>query len=272
MFNIIGIVIKINDSLSDKTSAKIDNFLTNQGIRVIYDFSEIKEKAELVIIVGGDGTILKAARTFVDYNIPILGINCGRLGFLADLNADKAVDIIREILEGSYMKESRLMLSCAAEKDGKNIYEHLALNDAVIHRNYIPKMLLFDVYVDGDLINTQRADGIIVSTPTGSTAYTLSSGGPIVHPSLEVLILVSICPHTMSHRPIVIHADSEVVINIIDSYDRATIAFDAQATPKNVVADSVIIKRHKNKVHLIHPKSYNYFSIINSKLRWQIKI
>lgn len=269
MFNIIGIVTKINHNSSITTTARsIDKFLQEQGITVLYDVEEIKKSAELIIAVGGDGTILKTARTFVDNNIPILGVNLGRLGFLADLATDQAIEMITEILQGKYIKESRLMLFCQVIREDNVLYEHLAFNDAVIHRNHIPKMLIFNLYVNGDLINNQRSDGIIAATPTGSTAYALSSGGPIVHPSLDVITLVSISPHTMSHRPIVINAESDVSIQIIDSYARATISFDGQPPVLNSVGDKISISKYKNKVHLIHPKSYNYFTILNSKLHW----
>lgn len=271
MFNKIGIITKINHEPSAKTAQNIDKFLQKQGIAVLYDIEEIQKNAELLIAVGGDGTILKTARIFVDSNIPILGVNLGRLGFLADLVADKYIDMITEILQGKYIKESRLMLSCQVEREKNILYKHLAFNDAVLHRNHIPKMLSFDLYVNGDLINNQRSDGIIVSTPTGSTAYSLSSGGPIVHPSLDVITLVSISPHTMSNRPIAIKAQSDILIHIIEHYDRAVISFDGQVPAVENTGDKIRIKQHRNKVHLIHPKNYNYFKIISSKLHWGIK-
>ncbi len=277
MFNTIGIITKPNDFTSEQTGVELSVSLKKQGIRLAEGTAAIKESADLIVVVGGDGTILNTARTFVDDNIPILGINLGYLGFLVDLAVERMTEAVNEVLEGKYIKEKRAMLHCQIERKGEVLSTHLAFNEAVIHRNHTPKMLDFDLYVDGDFVNNQRSDGLIIATPTGSTAYSLSSGGPIVHPSVNSITLVSICPHTMSHRPIVLHGESEVLVHVLDSPERASISFDGQSsderpsTPREI-GDRLRIRRHENFVHLIHPKRYDYFKIIRSKLHWGRKV
>jgi NAD+ kinase len=272
MFNTIGIITKPNDFTSEKTGNELGVFLEKQGLILVQGADAIKESADLIIVVGGDGTILNTARTFVDNNIPILGINLGHLGFLVDLAVERMTEAVAEILEGKYIKERRALLSCQVERDSNVLSTHLAFNEVVIHRNHTPKMLDFDLYVDGDFVNNQRSDGIIIATPTGSTAYSLSSGGPIVHPSVNAITIVSICPHTMSHRPIVLHGESEVLIHVLDSVERATVSFDGQSTMPNQLGDKLRVKQHENFAHLIHPKRYDYFKIIRSKLHWGRKV
>ncbi|MGE4593908.1 MAG: NAD(+)/NADH kinase [Gammaproteobacteria bacterium] len=277
MFNTIGIITKPNDFTSEKTGNELGVFLKKQGIILVQGVDAIKESADLIIVVGGDGTILSTTRTFVDNNIPILGINLGHLGFLVDLAVERMTEAVSAILEGEYIKERRALLSCQIERKDKIILKNLAFNEVVIHRNHTPKMLDFDLYVDGDFVNNQRSDGIIIATPTGSTAYSLSSGGPIVHPSVNAITLVSICPHTMSHRPIVLHGESEVLVHVLDSAERAIISFDGQSSderpsmPKEL-GDRIRVRRHENFIHLIHPKRYDYFKIIRSKLHWGRKV
>jgi len=277
MFNTIGIITKPKDFTSEQTGNELSVFLEKQGITLVESADAIKESADLIIVVGGDGTILNTARTFVDNGIPILGINLGHLGFLVDLAVERMTEAVSEILEGKYIKERRALLSCQIERKDKIILKNLAFNEVVIHRNHVPKMLDFDLYVNGDFVNNQRSDGIILATPTGSTAYSLSSGGPIVHPSVNAITLVSICPHTMSHRPIVLHGESEVLVHVLDSPDRATISFDGQSSderpsiPKEL-GDRIRVRQHENFVHLIHPKRYDYFKIIRSKLHWGRKV
>jgi len=272
MFNTIGIITKPQDFTSEEAAGELRAFLEKQGVSLVDDAEEMKEKADLIIVVGGDGTILSAARAFVDTQTPILGINLGYLGFLVDLAVESMTTAVGEILEGEYIKEKRALLCCQVERQDEILYKHLAFNEAVIHRNHVPKMLDFDLYVDGDFVNNQRSDGVIISTPTGSTAYSLSSGGPIVHPGVNAISLVSICPHTMSHRPIVLHGESEVLVHILSAAERSTVSFDGQSTMPNELGDKLRVKQHNNFAHLIHPKGYDYFKIIRSKLHWGRKV
>ena len=235
------------------------------------DSNELKG-CDLIFSVGGDGTLLNTARTYVDFNIPILGINLGRLGFLTDVSVDSMITVVGNILDGEFIKEKRSLLSCQIEQNGKVLSKNLAFNEVVIHRNLAPRMIEFELHVDDDFVNNQRADGLIVTTPTGSTAYALSSGGPIMHPSANTICLVSISPHTMSHRPFILHGESEVLITLLDCEESATVSFDAQSSVTVTEGASIRVKQHENFVHLIHPKGYDYFEIIRSKLHWGQKV
>ena len=272
MFNSIGVICKPNDFTSQKTALELGVFLKHKGVTILEDKKDFEKKADLLVVVGGDGTLLNTARTYVDFNIPILGVNLGRLGFLTDVSVDSMILVMGQILDGEYIKEKRSLLNCQIEKNGKVMSVNLAFNEVVMHRNLAPRMIEFDLHVDDDFVNNQRADGIIVTTPTGSTAYALSSGGPIMHPSTNAICLVSISPHTMSHRPFILHGESEVLITLLDCEDRATISFDAQSAVSVSEGDALRVVQHDNFVHLIHPKGYDYFDIIRSKLHWGQKV
>ena len=272
MFNTIGIICKPNDFTSQKTGFELGVFLKDKGVVLIEESKHFEKQADLIIVVGGDGTLLNTARTYVDFNIPILGINLGRLGFLTDVSVDSMISVVGKILDGEFIKEKRALLNCQIEKNGKVLSQNLAFNEVVMHRNLAPRMIEFELHVDDDFVNNQRADGIIVTTPTGSTAYALSSGGPIMHPSTNAICLVSISPHTMSHRPFILHGGSEVFITLLDCEESATISFDAQSSITATEGVSIRVKQHDNFVHLIHPKGYDYFEIIRSKLHWGQKV
>ncbi len=268
MFNTIGVITKPQDFTSEETARELSAFLRKQGATLVEDHEQIAKNADLIIVVGGDGTMLNTARTYVDFNIPILGVNLGRLGFLADVSVDDMISVVSNILDGEFIKEKRALLSCQIEREGRMLSQHFAFNDAVIHRNDTPKMIELQLFVDGDFVTNHRADGVIVTTPTGSTAYALSSGGPIMHPSVNSICLVSICPHTMSHRPMIIHGESEILIRLLNSDESANASFDGHAKESIALGDQLRVKQHENFVHLLHPKGYDYFEIIRSKLHW----
>ncbi len=271
MFNTIGIITKPNDPNSDRKALELGALLEERSVTVVHG-EQIGEQADLIIVVGGDGSLLNTARTFVDKKIPILGINLGRLGFLADVPATKMQTIVTEVLNGNFIQEKRHLLSCQIKQNGKVLGQYLALNDAVVHRTETLKMIEFDLLIDGKFVSNQRADGLIVTTPTGSTAYALSSGGPIMHPGLDAIGLVSICPHTMSHRPLLVPGKSEVVVHIRESDVGATINFDGQTSVPIVVGQAIHLRQHQSLIHLLHPQDYDYFEIIRSKLHWGAKL
>ncbi|HAE70327.1 MAG TPA: NAD kinase, partial [Gammaproteobacteria bacterium] len=171
-----------------------------------------------------------------------------------------------------FTKEERCLLSCQIEQDGNVLGQHLALNDVVVHRKETLKMIEFDVFIDDKFVNNQRADGLIVTTPTGSTAYALSSGGPIMHPGVNAIGLVSICPHTMSHRPLLVPGGSEVVIRVRESDEGATVSFDGQTSVAIADGQDIRVRQHGSFIHLLHPQNYDYFEIIRSKLHWGAKL
>ncbi len=272
MFNTIGIISKPFDPVSKGTADELRIFLKTQGVGVVEGNVLIADQADLIIVVGGDGSLLNTARTFVDNNIPILGINLGRLGFLADVSVGHMFDIVSQVLAGKFTKEDRCLLSCQVEQDGRVVHQSAALNDAVINRQDALKMIEFDVYIDNKFVNNQRADGLIITTPTGSTAYALSSGGPIMHPGVNAIGIVSICPHTMSHRPLLVPGGSEVVVRVKDASEGVSVHIDGQESFPILPDQEIRVRQHGSFVHLLHPQDYDYFEIIRSKLHWGSKL
>lgn len=272
MFNTIGIITKPEDSVSEDKAIELSEFLKSQGVGVVSSATEISAKADLIIVVGGDGSLLNTARSFVDNNIPILGINLGRLGFLADVSVDDMLPLVSEVLDGEFTKEERYLLSCQVEQADKPLSQNLAFNDVVLHRKEALSLIEFDVFIDGRFVNTQRADGLIITTPTGSTAYALSSGGPIMHPGVNAIGLVSICPHTMSHRPLLVPGGSEVVVRVKEAGEGFSVSFDGQNSLSIEPGQDIRVCQHDSFVHLLHPKNYDYFEIIRSKLHWSTKL
>ena len=235
----------------------------------ITDRNTLGKNCDLAIVVGGDGTFLSAVRSLVEFDIPIMGINLGRLGFLVDISPDDIQLHLEQILEGNFVEEKRILLQAQVIRDGHVISEADALNDVVVHIRDVARMIEFKTYINDQFVNYQRADGLVVSTPTGSTAYSLSSGGPLLHANLDAIVLVPICPHTLSNRPLVVNADSNVDIIIGDSkQSTAQVTFDGQTAFDVKPGDKISIQRKQKKVRLIHPSNYDYYEILRAKLRW----
>jgi NAD+ kinase len=231
--------------------------------------TELAEAADLVIAVGGDGTMLYASRLVAGRDIPLLGINRGRLGFLADITPGEMLRRLDEVLAGDYDEDRRLMLEAVIDKDGEAPRRALALNDVVLQKRDTGRMLDFENWVDGIYVNTHGGDGIVIATPTGSTAYALSGGGPIIHPSLDAITLVPICPHTLSDRPIVIRADSRIEIRVLDRPDtRAEVACDGVPLGELAAGARLRVRAAREQVMLIHPRGHDYFRLLRSKLHW----
>ncbi len=233
----------------------------------IFDAADVIPGADLAIAVGGDGTLLGVARIAATHGVPLVGVNLGTLGFLTDVPKDELSELITAILEGRYSEEKRLMLDAEVKRDDKIVFEAVALNDVVISRGAMGTMIEFAVAVDGEFIYSLRADGLIIATPTGSTAYALSSGGPILHPTLPAISLVPISPHTLSNRPIAIASTSEVRVKLIRGVN-ARVNFDVQSFFDPRSDDVVIIRADPNPLRLLHPEGYSYFGMLRSKLHW----
>ncbi|MCK5896602.1 MAG: NAD(+) kinase [Cocleimonas sp.] len=249
---------------ADHTSAK---FL---GMDAKSD-QEIAELIDVAIVVGGDGTLLKMGRFLSLYNIPIIGINLGRLGFLVDISPDQITSQLEAIFKGKYIEEPRSLLHASAYRGDRLLGEGCALNDVVFHVRNDIRMIEFTVHIDGKFVNRQRADGIVIATPTGSTAYSLSGGGPILHPSLEAVVLVPICPHTLSNRPIVVSNKGLIEINLCESRNvNSRLSFDGQANIELRAGDKVIIRQQQHRLTLIHPEGYDYYYILRNKLGWSV--
>ncbi|WP_029407316.1 NAD(+) kinase [Thiomicrorhabdus sp. Milos-T2] len=231
------------------------------------------EKIDLAIMVGGDGTFLDVARNIADYDIPILGINLGRLGFLTDISPDDMITTMEEVLAGVYQEERRNVLKVSVFDKGHLIFEERAINDVVIHKIDSPRMIEFETFVDGRFLNSQRSDGMIIATPTGSTAYALSAGGPILDPNLDAFSLVSLNPHTMSTRPYVISGDSEIELRAHEYCEKtAQIICDGQITQDISPSHQTFVKRNPHYLRLLHPKGHDHFELLRAKLRWGDKL
>ena len=225
--------------------------------------------SDLVIAVGGDGTMLKAAHLVCDRQIPLLGINRGRLGFLADIPANSIHQSLGEILNGHYSEDYRFMLNSEVYRNGKLVSEGAALNDVVVQKWNVAKLIDFEISVDGVFVQKQRSDGVIVSTPTGSTAYALSGGGPVLVPTLDALVLVPICPHSLTNRPLVVNGNSRIEI-VVGTWEihHARLTCDGDINMELESGDRVHIHKKDKKIRLIHPADHDHFSILRAKLRW----
>jgi len=229
--------------------------------------AEIGKHATAAIVVGGDGTMLGIARQLAEYNVPLIGINQGRLGFITDIPLDRMIPVIAEMLEGKYVSERRSLLQAIVVREDQQIFSGLAFNDIVVSRGTGSGMVELSVEVDSHFMYNQRSDGLIVSTPTGSTAYSLSAGGPLLHPSLSGIVMVPIAPHALSNRPIVLPESSEIVIEIVAGRD-ISVNFDMQTFASLLRQDRIIVKRSNHTVTFLHPQDWNYYHTLREKLHW----
>lgn len=285
MFDTIGLITKDADRQVTATLTELVTYLRASGRRILIDVesarantgseldavarSELGEICDLVIIVAGDGTFLEAARDLSDSNTPLLGINLGRLGFLADIMPGEMTARLDDILQGRFEEEQRFLLAASVLRDDERLYQGSALNEVVAHKGSIPRLVEFETHVDGRLLNVQRSDGLIVCTPTGSTAYSLSGGGPILHPALDAIGLVPICPHTLSSRPLVVGGGSEIVIMLSrGNTPEAQLTLDGHSAIELRLGDRVVIKKKNLPLRLIHPQGHDYFATLRTKLHW----
>lgn len=233
---------------------------------------QIGQHADLALVIGGDGNMLGAARVLACYPIKVIGVNKGNLGFLTDLDPDNAQQQLEQVLQGKYTTEQRFLLSARIENKGQSRRRSTALNEVVLHPGKVAHMIEFDVWIDDSFAFSQRADGLIISTPTGSTAYSLSAGGPIVSPHLEAFVLVPMFPHTLTVRPLVISSDSQIRISFTSLRSDLEVSCDGQLTMEIQQGDEIIIERSHKQLTLIHPESYGYFTTLSSKLGWSKKL
>ncbi|PPC82268.1 MAG: NAD kinase [Methylotenera sp.] len=226
---------------------------------------QIGQTADLAIVMGGDGTMLSVARSLIDADVPLIGVNRGRFGFLTDLRAEDMLVEIDRMLAGDFIKEPRMLLSTEVLRNGQVIYSSHALNDVVIKSGL--RLIELEVEIDGMFVSKQRSDGLILSTPTGTTAYALSAGGPILHPNLEAIALIPICPHTLSNRPIAVNSASRIVVTAVQ-FDEAQLSFDGQFQLVLEVGDQIMVRRAEKTISLLHPVEYCYFDMLRNKLNW----
>ena len=246
--------------------------LNNNGIEAA-SLDSIGEQADLAIVVGGDGNMLGAARTLAKYNVAVVGINRGNLGFLTDIDPDDFEQQLDSIFAGECQTEQHFLLEVEVYRDGVLQSTDSAVNEVVLHHGKVAHMMEFEVYLDNHFVYSQRSDGLIVATPTGSTAYSLSGGGPILTPNLDALTLVPMFPHTLSSRPIVVDANSIVKMKVSkENRDSLQVSCDSHIVLSVLPGDEIIIHKNPAKLSLIHPTNYNYFNVLRTKLNWGTKL
>ncbi|MCY7319324.1 MAG: NAD kinase [Ramlibacter sp.] len=231
------------------------------------DVIGIGEQCDLGLVVGGDGTMLGIGRQLAKYGVPLIGINQGRLGFVTDIPLDNYRAILTPMLRGEYAQDQRSLIQAQVMRNGECVFDAVAMNDVVVNRGATSGMVELRVEVDGHFVSKQRADGLIVASPTGSTAYALSAGGPLLHPSMQGFVLVPIAPHTLSNRPIVLSDAMEIAIEVVSGRD-ASANFDMQSLASLLHGDRIVVRRSQLSVRFLHPKGWSYFDTLRGKLHW----
>lgn len=255
-----GLDVVLEDALGD---------VLPDGASRLASLDEIGAEADLVIVVGGDGSLLSAARTLAKFDTPVLGVNRGRLGFLTDIMPDDIAQQIPAVLDGHFSRESRFLLDAIVRRDGEVVGQGEALNDVVVNSGTSAQMIEFELCINDSFVYRQRADGLIVSTPTGSTAYSLSGGGPIMHPTLDAIVLVPMFPHALSSRPIVVDGNSEIRVDILArNRIHPPVTCDGRSSMKARPGDSVHITKHPHRLTLLHPLGHSFYASCRDKLRW----
>jgi NAD+ kinase len=261
----------------------VAHFLTRQGCDVVLDketalhtglnqypmldAAEIGQHCDLGLVIGGDGTMLGIGRQMARYGLPLIGINQGRLGFVTDIPLQTYQDVLQPMLQGNYQTEDRSLLQAQVMRDQRCVFNALAMNDVVVNRGGTSGMVELRVEVDGRFVSNQRADGLIIATPTGSTAYSLSVGGPLMHPAIGGWVMAPIAPHTLSNRPIVLPESSEISIEIVAGrYVSANC--DMQSLADLTLGDRIVVQRSEHKVRFLHPAGWNYFDTLRKKMHW----
>lgn len=280
-FRRIGLIAKPEDPRLVSTLERVDGFLAAQGVQVVpgpnaaaalgraregVALADMGSRCDLALVIGGDGTLLTAARELAPSALPLAGINLGRLGFLVDISPEGMIEALSAILQGDYREDRRFLLE-ARIGDAPPV---LALNDVVLHKWNLARMVEFETWIDGVFVDVQRSDGVILSTPTGSTAYALSGGGPLLMPNLDAMAIVPICPHTLSNRPLVIPGDSRIELRVCGRTDPADVRVtcDGQHLLSLSTGHHLSVHRHPQPVRLIHPADHDHFELLRAKLGW----
>jgi NAD+ kinase len=282
-FKTVGLIGKYKSPEIAAPLLKLGDYLAGRGVKVIIDrltesnigtspypvmaLEDIGREADLAIVIGGDGTMLNIARTLAPFDVALVGINQGRLGFLTDISLGTMIETIGSILDGEYVTEERMLIASEVFDGTERVFDVLAFNEAVVSKGIKGSMIELEVRIDGKFLYGLRADGLIVTTPTGSTAYSLSAGGPIIHPALSALALVPICPHTFSSRPIVISSDSEVEI-LVNSAADPRAHFDSHSRFDLREGFRIVVRRYAHTIRLLHPVGHDYYNMLRAKLHW----
>lgn len=282
-FNNVAIIGKLNAPEMRDNVLALAKFLADEQLTVFVEentasqcgvdgyallaMNAIGAQTDLAVVLGGDGTILAVARQLADSNIPLIGVNQGRVGFLTDVSSANMLDELRKILAGEFNIEQRILLTATIVRNGQVISHGRAMNDVVVNKTGMSRLIELEVNIDTQFVHKQRSDGLILATPTGTTAYALSAGGPILHPTLDAITLVPICPHTLSNRPIAINSASKVEITLIHAED-AAVHLDGQLQIALQDGDKVLVERDRQTVSLLHPQGHSHYDMLRQKLNW----
>ncbi|HHA18983.1 MAG TPA: NAD(+) kinase [Methylophaga sp.] len=283
-FKRIGLFIRKDDPIMESAVVRVTDFLQSRALNIftneplgflpdlaVLSINDFAQSCDLTIAIGGDGTLLSASRALSGTDLPLVGINVGRLGFLADVTLAKLEQQLSEILDGSYREDTRFLMQATINQS--DTIAGKAMNDVVIHAHQSLHMIEFETYINGKFLNSQRADGIVIATPTGSTAYAMSAGGPILDVDLDALVLASVCPHTLSNRPLVIAANSVVDITLSEN-NTSTAMATCDGRPGYILepGDTIRIERHPSTIKLLHLEDHDHYSILRAKLEWGRKL
>jgi NAD+ kinase len=253
--------------LIERETAEQVGFVSGGGAWLIAGFEDIGSHADAAIVVGGDGTMLNAARRLARFKVPMVGVNQGRLGFMTDISRKDMLTCMEDLLDGRFVPEKRLMLDIELRRKGKIMGSHLALNDVVVDKGAIGRMIELELFIDAEFIYKLRADGLILTTPTGSTAYSLSANGPILHPPMSGIGLVPLCPHSLTNRPIVVGDQANIEVRVAQGAD-PRLHIDGQLTIDLLPDDTISVRRAGYSICFLHPPGYSYFAMLRQKLHW----
>ena len=278
----IGIVVKPHTSIGKDILEKLLRYLAKKGKEVVMEQdtaalvgqssqvrkSEIPGLVDMIIVLGGDGTLLSVSRLVEDRNVPILGVNLGGLGFLTEVTLEEIYPTLDKVFQEDFVTDDRLILKAYVHRQGERVAQSAALNDVVVSKGTLARMIKLEIFIDGQFVTSLRGDGLIVATPTGSTAYSLSAGGPIIYPSVDAIILTPISPHTLTNRPIAVPTKAKVEVIVKTREEGTTVTFDGQVGFSLRQNDTVEISSSENKAKLIRSPSRNHFEVLRRKLKW----
>ncbi|NQZ09941.1 MAG: NAD(+) kinase [Algicola sp.] len=284
-FSCIGLIGKPNHQGANNTLISLYNFLKARDLRVIVDsrispgmdiidiesleLADLGKVCDLAIVVGGDGYMLGAARTLSRFDVAVIGVNRGNLGFLTDLDPESFEAPLTDVLDGKFQVEYRFLLETRVIRQQQQISVNCAVNEVVLHADKIAHMIEFEAFIKDQFVFRQRSDGLIISTPTGSTAYSLSGGGPILNPNLDAISMVPMFPHTLNSRPLVVDSNSEIKLKVSPDNDAdMQVSCDSHISVTVLAGDEIIVQKSANRLKLVHPEDYSYYRVLRKKLGW----
>jgi NAD+ kinase len=284
----VGVLVKPDHPETVKSICRLLEWLTPRGIKLvagprveraeieretgcaveILEYEELAASVDMIVVLGGDGTMIATARLLDNRDVPVVGINYGSLGYLTEVRVEEMTDALAAILEGNYHLDRRVMLAAELHRGEEKLLRNRVLNDVVISKSALARIIEIETWFDGQFVNCFRSDGLIVSTPTGSTAYNLSAGGPVVYPSMNAVVVTPICPHTLSNRPLVLPDDAEIELILKTPDEEVALTLDGQVGYRMQVGDRVLISKSRTTFNLMQPVNRNYFEVLRGKLRW----